>query len=84
MAALIVRLDDKTLDRLTSVAESYGTDVNTIIGKLLDGPDVHDHAHRCPTCARIADREIERRDAEMFGQESLFEEADDSWLPATP
>lgn len=53
MSAVIVRLDDATLDRLSDLAKVYGVDESTIITRLLER-DPHDHDHRCPTCARMS------------------------------
>lgn len=36
MSAIIFRLDDATLDRLTGLAATYGCDVQTVITRLLE------------------------------------------------
>lgn len=71
MAAVIVRLADATLERLDALATDVGVDLNTLIGRLLDR-DPHTHDHRCPTCARMEDRERATAREVHDGQSVLF------------
>lgn len=50
---MTLHLTGPTLDRLAALAAQYGTDPDTLLGRLLDR-DPHDHEHRCPTCSRLA------------------------------
>lgn len=60
---------DDTLTRLVVLAAEHGMTVDDYLTRLLDR-DPHQHAHRCPTCARLA---VIRADAEHPGQMRLFE-----------
>lgn len=53
-AVISVSLSGPVLDRLAALAESYGVEPDVMLGRLMDR-DPHDHDHRCPTCARLAD-----------------------------
>lgn len=44
------------LTRLVVLAAEHGMTVDAFVTRLMDR-DPHDHTHRCPTCARRANRE---------------------------
>jgi hypothetical protein len=64
----LIRIPESTLARLADLAESTGTDLGTVIDRLLDR-DPHDHEHRCPTCVRqtaAAERQQDPLTASIF------------------